>query len=212
MMADAQSSSIWTSGLILGGLAAICTALVTLTHSSTAPRIAANQQAYLERSLQPVLAGISYDGKLSESTRTIAAPHELPGNDDVSIYRVYADAAPVAALFVVSARDGFSGPIQLLVGIHTSGTVTGVRVLQHRETPGLGDLIEAAKSDWILQFVGKSLSEPPATAWSIKRDGGDFDQLTGASITPRAVVKAVKETLLYFEDNRDTVFERIDET
>lgn len=212
MMAAERSTSMWSSGLILGGLAAVCTTLVVFTHSTTAPRIAANQQAFLERSLQPVLAGISYDGKLSESTKTIPAPHELPGNDDVSIYRVYADEAPIAALFVVSARDGFSGPIQLLVGIHASGTVTGVRVLQHRETPGLGDLIEAAKSDWILQFVGKSLSEPPESAWSIKRDGGEFDQLTGASITPRAIIKAVKETLLYFAGNRDTIFEQIDET
>lgn len=207
-----QNASVWTSGLILAGLAAVCTTLVALTHSTTAPRIAANQQAFLEQSLQPVLAGISYDGKLSESTKTILAPHELPGNNDVTVYRVYADDSPIAALFVVSARDGFSGPIQLLVGIHASGTVTGVRVLQHRETPGLGDLIEAGKSDWILQFVGKSLIEPPETAWAIKRDGGEFDQLTGASITPRAVIKAVKETLLYFEDNRATVFARTDET
>jgi len=206
------NASVWTSGLILAGLAAVCTTLVALTHSTTAPRIAANQQAFLEQSLQPVLAGISYDGKLSESTKTIPAPHELPGNDDVTVYRVYADESPIAALFVVSARDGFSGPIELLVGVHASGTITGVRVLQHRETPGLGDLIEAAKSDWILQFVGKSLIEPPATAWTIKRDGGEFGQLTGASITPRAVIKAVKETLLYFQDNRMTVFARADET
>lgn len=207
-----HNASVWTSGLILGGLAAVCTALVALTHSTTAPRIAANEQAFLEQSLQPVLAGISYDGALSESTKIIPAPHDLPGNDDVTVYRVYADDSPIAALFVVSARDGFSGPIELLVGVHASGTVTGVRVLQHRETPGLGDLIEASKSDWILQFVGKSLGEPPAPAWAIKRDGGEFDQLTGASITPRAVIEAVKETLLYFADNRATVFERIEET
>lgn len=211
MMQAEQNVSVWTSGLILGGLAAVCTALVALTHSTTAPRIAANQQAFLEQSLQPVLAGISYDGTLSESTKTIPAPHDLPGNDDVTVYRVYADDTPIAALFVVSARDGFSGPIELLVGIHADGTVTGVRVLKHRETPGLGDLIEASKSDWILQFVGKSLGEPPAAAWAIKRDGGEFDQLTGASITPRAVINAVKETLLYFADNRATVFERTEE-
>jgi len=211
MMQVEQNVSVWTSGLILGGLAAVCTALVALTHSTTAPRIAANQQAFLEQSLQPVLAGISYDGTLSESTKTIPAPHDLPGNDDVTVYRVYADDTPIAALFVVSARDGFSGPIELLVGVHANGTVTGVRVLKHRETPGLGDLIEASKSDWILQFVGKSLGEPPAAAWAIKRDGGEFDQLTGASITPRAVINAVKDTLLYFEDNRATVFERPEE-
>lgn len=194
------------SGLILGGLAAICTGLVAVTHAVTEPRIAANQQAYLEQSLQPVLAGLSYDGNLSESTRIVSPPHELPGNDEVPIYRVYAGGEPIAALFVVSARDGFSGPIQLLVGVHVSGTITGVRVLDHRETPGLGDLIEADKSNWIQQFENKSLQDPPAAVWAIKRDGGEYDQLTGASITPRAVIKAIKQTLVFFESNSELVF------
>jgi H+/Na+-translocating ferredoxin:NAD+ oxidoreductase subunit G len=205
-MSDKQRPAVWTSGIILAVLAAICTALVALTHSTTAPRIAANEQAYLEQSLQPVLAGIEYDGQLSESTVVIEPPHELPGGGDVPIYRVYAGGAPVAALFVVRARGGFSGPIRLLIGIDAAGGITGVRVLEHRETPGLGDLIEFDKSDWITQFDGKSLIEPLVDAWAIKRDGGEFDQLTGASITPRAVIKAVKETLLYFNENREKVF------
>jgi len=210
-MSTAAVPSTWTSGLILGTLAAVCTALVAITHGGTAPRIAANEQAYLEQSLQPVLQGIDYDGKLSESTITISPPHALPGKDDVPVYRVYAGGAPIAALFVVRAMDGFSGSIRLLVGIDANGTLTGVRVLEHRETPGLGDLIEADKSDWILQFDGKSLASPAATAWAIKRDGGEFDQLTGASITPRSVIKAIKETLLYFDENRDGVFAEISE-
>jgi len=201
----AQKSGL-ISGVILGGLAAICTGLVAVTHAVTEPRIAANQQAYLEQSLQPVLAGLSYDGNLSESTRIVSPPHELPGNDEVPIYRVYAGGEPIAALFVVSARDGFSGPIQLLVGVHVSGTITGVRVLDHRETPGLGDLIEADKSNWIQQFENKSLQDPPAAVWAIKRDGGEYDQLTGASITPRAVIKAIKQTLVFFESNSELVF------
>jgi len=205
-MQPASDPSSWTSGLILAGLAAICTALVAMTHSSTAPRIVANEQAYLEQSLQPVLQGVDYDGKLTESTITISQPHDLPGNEDAPIYRVYADGEPVAALFVVRAMDGFSGPIRLLIGIDANGTLTGVRVLEHRETPGLGDLIEADKSDWIRQFDGKSLTSPTSARWAIKRDGGDFDQFTGASITPRSVIKAIKETLDYFGANRDAVF------
>ena len=197
---------IWSSGLILAALAAVCTALVAITQRNTAPRIAANEQAYLERSLQPVLAGLSYDGKLSESTLTIPPPHELPGNEAVTIYRVFADNKAVAALFVVTARDGFSGPIKLLIGIAADGSITGVRVLEHRETPGLGDLIEASRSDWINQFARTSINFPARDQWTIKRDGGVFDQLTGASITPRAVVKAIKETLLYFEANSEQVF------
>jgi electron transport complex protein RnfG len=205
MQPDSTPSS-WTSGLILAGLAAVCTALVALTHSGTAPRIAANEQAYLEQSLQPVLQGIEYDGKLSESTIVIPPPHSLPGKEGVPVYRVYADGEAVAALFVVRAMDGFSGPIRLLIGIEANGQISGVRVLEHRETPGLGDLIEADKSDWIEQFVGRSLTSPDSSRWAIKRDGGTFDQLTGASITPRSVIKAIKETLDYFEANHEQVF------
>ena len=205
-MNDRKKPPVWASGAILAVLAAICTALVAITHSTTAPRIAANAQAYLEQSLQPVLEGLEYDGKLSESTVIIEPPHELPGDNPVMVYRVYADGAPVAALFIVTAKDGFSGPIKLLVGIAADGEISGVRVLEHRETPGLGDLIESSKSDWIEQFRKRSLTDPDTELWSIKRDGGVYDQLTGASITPRSVIKAIKATLLYFEANRDKVF------
>jgi electron transport complex protein RnfG len=205
-MSDTRKPPIWASGAILAVLAAVCTALVAITHSTTAPRIAANAQAYLEQSLQPVLEGLEYDGKLSESTLVIESPHELPGNEPVTVYRVYADDAPVAALFIVTAKDGFTGPIKLLVGIAANGNISGVRVLEHRETPGLGDLIEASKSDWIEQFRQRSLADPDRELWAIKRDGGVYDQLTGASITPRSVIKAIKETLLYFEANYDKVF------
>ncbi len=206
MTETAASRSIWPGGLILAALAAVCTVLVATTHRITAPRIAANEQAYLEQSLKPVLEGIEYDGMLSESTIEIPLPHELPGNEPVTVYRVFAGGEPVAALFVVKAMDGFSGPIRLLIGVDAAGSVTGVRVLAHRETPGLGDAIEAEKSDWIQQFDGRSLGDPEAARWGIARDGGVYDQLTGASITPRAVIKAIKETLLYFAENRATVF------
>ena len=205
-MDSKENAPIWPGGLILAGMAAICTLLVALTYAMTAPRIAANEQAYLERSLQPVLEGIEYDGMLSESTIVIDPPHGLPGDDPVSIYRVYADGAPVAALFVVTARGGYTGPIRLLVGVDAIGTITGVRVLEHRETPGLGDGIESDKSDWILQFTGRSLDDPAPPGWAIRRDGGEFDQLTGASITPRAVIGGIEETLLYFRENKATVF------
>lgn len=201
-----RQPAAWRSGVTLALLAAICTALVAITWRLTAPRIEANQKAYLAQSLRPALANVFYDNDLDESTLVVPAPHDLPGTDDAVIYRLYADNRPVAAVFVVSARDGYSGPIRLLIGIEYSGQVTGVRVLEHRETPGLGDRIESSKSDWLLQFAGASLDQPPLGRWAIRRDGGDFDQLTGASVTPRAVVRAVKETLVYFAANRDTVF------
>lgn len=198
----------WSGGLILAALAAICTALVAMTHSMTAPRIAANEQAYLEQSLKPVLEGIDYEGELSLSAISLRAPDALPGSGSATVYRVFADGRPIAALFIVTTRDGYSGPIRLLIGVDADGAITGVRVLGHRETPGLGDRIEATKSDWILGFSGRSLTDSPAPEWAIVTDGGAFDQLTGASITSRAVIKAIRDTLLYFRGNRELVFTR----
>jgi electron transport complex protein RnfG len=197
---------VWSAGLILGMIAAVCTTLVALTFGVTKARIAANEQAWLEQSLKPALAGVEYDNNLAESVLTVPLPHELPGNEPVLVYRAHYQDRPVAALFVVTALDGFSGPIRLLVGIDDGGAVTATRVLRHRETPGLGDFIDSAKSDWIDQFQRKSLSAPDVLLWLLERDGGEFDQVTGASITSRSVVKAVKETLLYFEANREFIF------
>ncbi len=206
MTEHGNSASIWSSGLILAVLAAICTGLVAWTHQVTSGRIEQNRKDFLEASLAPALGGLYYDSELSKSAFEIQPPHALPGGGPITVYRVYSDAEPVAALFVVTARDGFSGPIRLLIGIEIDGRVSAVRVLEHKETPGLGDLIESAKSDWVEQFPGRSLNDPDRELWSIKRDGGQFDQLTGASITPRSVIKAIKETLLYFELHKDEVF------
>jgi len=197
---------IWSAGLILAVIAAVCTSLVALTYSMTKARIVANEQAWLEQSLQPALAGVAYDNNLIEATLTIPLPHELPGNDPVLVYRAVLENEPVAAIFVVTALDGFSGPIRLLIGIDAAGIVTASRVLKHNETPGLGDFIDSTKSDWIDQFEDKSLSAPDRLLWALGRDGGEFDQVTGASITSRAALKAIKETLLYFEANQESVF------
>lgn len=201
-----KDNAIVKSGVTLAAIAAICTALVAFTHQLTEHRIEANEQAWLERSLQPALSGLFYEGSVTESKIIIPPPHELPGSDAAVIYRVYAQGDPVAALFVVSARDGYSGPIRILVGIDTEGTVTGVHVLEHRETPGLGDRVESTKSDWVRQFDGRSLYDPEPGGWAIKGDGGQFDQLTGASVTPRAIIKAIRNTLLYYDANRVQIF------
>ena len=197
---------IWKSGVTLAVIAAFCTAIVALTFQLTAERIEANKKEWLERSLQPALAGLFFDSPVTESMLTIPPPHELPGSEAAIIYRVYAGERPVAALFVVSARDGYAGPIRLLIGVAMDGTVTGVRVLEHRETPGLGDRIDITKSDWVLQFDGRSLRDPEQSRWAINGDGGDFDQLTGASVSPRAVINAIRETLTYFDANRVAIF------
>jgi len=204
-----MNAAMFRSGITLAVIAAICTALVALTYSLTAERIVANEQAWLERSLQPALSGLFYDSGVTESKIVIPPPHDLPGSEAAIIYRVYAEGAPVAALFVVSARDGYAGPIRILVGIDTMGVVTGVHVLEHRETPGLGDRVDSTKSDWVKQFNGHSLLDPEPTGWAIKGDGGQYDQLTGASVTPRAIIKAIKETLLYFEAHSEEIFAEV---
>jgi electron transport complex protein RnfG len=201
-----KDAAVLKGGITLALIASICTAMVALTYQLTEARIAANEQAWLERSLQPALSGLFYDSGVTESQLIVPPPHELPGSEAAIIYRVYAEEVPVAALFVVSARDGYAGPIRILVGIDVQGVVTGVHVLEHRETPGLGDRVETTKSDWAKQFSGRSLANPAAAAWAIKRDGGQFDQLTGASVTPRAITKAIKETLLYFAAYSEKIF------
>ena len=101
----------------------------------------------------------------------------------------------IADVYEVTSLQGYSGPISLVIGVNADNTLRGVRVISHKETPGLGDKIETNKADWILQFAGKSLLNPTVSHWKVRKDGGDFDQFTGATITPRAVVNAVRETL-----------------
>jgi electron transport complex protein RnfG len=201
-----SGQGILASGTTLTLIAAICTALVAATYQLTAERISANQQAFLEQSLEPALSGVVYDNSITESKLVIPTPHQLPGSDAAIVYRAYAEDRPAAALFVVTARDGYAGPIRLLIGIRADGVVTAVRVLEHRETPGLGDRIDSSRSDWALQFDGRSMINPNIDSWAIKRDGGEFDQLTGASVTPRAVIKAISATLVYFDAHREELF------
>jgi electron transport complex protein RnfG len=136
----------------------------------------------------------------------VLAPEYLGSKKASIVYRARKAGKPVAVVLTVVAPNGYSGPIVLLVGIDYSGDITGVRVVKHRETPGLGDAIEIERSDWIERFTGKSRRNPGRAGWKVKRDGGEFDQLTGATITPRAVVAAVSGALEYFEHNRDNLF------
>lgn len=201
-----MKAGAFRSGLTLALIAAVCTGLVALTYQGTKGRIAANEKAFLEQSLTPALAGIPFEGNIGDSRLVLEPPHDLPGRDAAIVYRAYSGGQPAAALFAVTAPDGYSGPIRILIGIAYDGSVTGVRILDHRETPGLGDRIVASKSDWVFQFDGRSLGDPPAEDWALVTDGGAFDQLTGASVTPRAVVRAIRRTLLYFERHRDDIF------
>ena len=193
-------------GITLAAIAAICTTLVAATYQVTAARIVANEQAWLENSLKPALGDLDYDGSITAAKLVLEPPHGLPGDDAAIIYRAYSGGVPVAALFAVTARGGYAGPIRILVGIDAASAITGVRILEHRETPGLGDGIDESRSDWVQQFDGRSLGDPAVAGWHLEVDGGEFDQLTGASVTPRAVIKAIRETLIYFDAHREEIF------
>lgn len=195
------------SALLLGGFAVIGTAIVAWTQDVTRERIAENERAALLRKLHILVPREAHDNDMYEDRIRVRAPDALGSPFALPVYRARQNGEPVAAILTAVAPDGYSGPIRLLVAVRHDSTLAGVRVLSHRETPGLGDAIEASRSDWIHDFEGKSLGEPPAEQWRVRRDGGVFDQFTGATITPRAVVDAVRRALVYFEAHRDELFE-----
>jgi electron transport complex protein RnfG len=182
------------------------TALVVYTFDNTRERISANERATLLRKLHQLIPQQQHDNVLLDDTLTIINTPLLGTLEPVTVYRARKAGQPVALVITPVAPDGYSGIIKLLVGINVDGTLNGVRVVTHRETPGLGDAIDEKRSDWIHLFDNRSLQDPPLERWSVRKDGGDFDQLTGATITPRAVVKAVRQTLLYYRDNQDALF------
>lgn len=191
-------------GLVATGAAL----LVTASHELSHERIAENQRLRLQAHLNTVLPAELRDDNLIITRFEVVDRERLGTTSPVDVYVAVLDGEPVAAVFNSVAPDGYNAPIRLLIGIRAGGAISGVRVMDHRETPGLGDPIEADKSDWILQFDGTSLNYPPADDWAVVRDGGTFDGLTGATITPRAVVRAVHNTLIYFDENRASLFER----
>lgn len=198
---------ILISAIFLFLFAVIGSALVAFTFDSTAERIAENQRKALLRNLNELVPGDRYDNDIFTDTLYVGSSELLGSDEPVPVYRARKNGWPVAAVLAAVAPDGYNGTIKLLVAINLDGTLAGVRVHQHRETPGLGDAIEIERSDWILDFKGKSLTNPVKTGWKVKRDGGDFDQFTGATITPRAVVKAVHKALLYFQLHAHSLFE-----
>jgi len=197
--------------VILLLFALVGAALVAFTHDSTRERIAANERATLLRKLHQLLPPERFDNALLEDHIELRDGILSGGSgESLPVYRARLQGEPVALVIASIAPDGYSGNIRLLVGINADGTLSGVRVVSHRETPGLGDAIDEQRSDWIHKFTGLSLSIPPEERWAVKRDHGDFDQLSGATITSRAVIKAVKRTLLYYRDHRAALFAPIE--
>jgi electron transport complex protein RnfG len=193
------------SGLMLGGFALISTSLLSLTNLATKEAIAESERQSLLKNLIQILPPELFDNDLLQSSREfndILLGHSKPAR----LYRAKKAHKTVAIIISTQAPNGYNGRIKLLVGVMKDGSIAGVRVSSHRETPGLGDDIELSKSEWVLSFNGHSLKNTAFNQWRVKKDGGIFDQFTGATITPRAVVKSLASTLLYVEKNHHSLF------
>lgn len=201
-----NSRQILLSGLFLGIFAVFGTGFVAFTEDTTRSKIAENERRVLLRNLYQLLPAEKLDNDIATDTLEVSASVLLGNEQPSTVYRARLEGKPVAAIFNSIAPNGYSGKIHLLIGVYVDGSLAGVRAIKHQETPGLGDGIEARKSDWILGFNGMSLENTGHSEWAVKRDGGVFDQLTGATITPRAIVQAVEKTLLYYDENAATVF------
>ncbi len=203
---DAVRSSL-RSGLQLALAGLVAAALLTLIWSLTRDSIEESQRRAALALLNVVIPDALHDNDLLADTLQIEDAEQLGHREPVTVYRGWLAGEPSALAFEVIARDGYSGDIRLLIGIAVDGTLTGVRVIAHRETPGLGDWIEATRSDWILSFSGGSLDNPPPEQWRVKRDGGEFDQFTGATVTPRAVVRQIADTLVWYQEQRTQLWQ-----
>ncbi|MDO6567115.1 electron transport complex subunit RsxG [Alteromonas sp. 1_MG-2023] len=193
------------NGLMLSAFAIIGTALIAFTFNVTAERIAQQQKQRLLSILNEVVPHDLHDNALYADC-TAVTNSSLGTKEPHTVYRARINGEPTALAIEATAPDGYSGNISLVIGVDTKMNVLGVRVLEHKETPGLGDKIDLAISNWITSFTGKHFSVSALPVWQVKKDGGEFDQFTGATITPRAVVNAVKNALLYVQDNQQTLF------
>ena len=191
------------AAVVLAVVAVAGFGLIAVMHEVTRDEIAAGAHERQLARFREVLAGTPFDNDLLADHVEVRDAELLGTQAPVRAWRARAAGRVVAVVLEPVAPAGYAGPIRLLVAIRPDGTVLGVRVTEHRETPGLGDAIDARKSSWIERFAGKALGQPPAERWRVRKDGGDFDQFTGATVTPRAVVGAVANALVYFERHRD---------
>lgn len=209
---DSHASAMKKAGLSLAIFAFISVFFVAITDTLTANKIAENEATMLLKALNEIAPKDSYDNDLIAS-KVILNKVGSGFISDTPVYLATKADNAATAIFEVTTNKGYSGAITLLVGVNAADkTVTGVRVVKHKETPGLGDKMEIPKTPpnktpWVLDFNTKSLINPMLSNWNVKKDGGEFDQFTGATITPRAIVNAVKSTLLYAQDNMDALFE-----
>jgi len=194
-MPSENLKAIWRAGSTLAFFALVGVVLLVAVQWLTKDQIAENERQMRLQRLHEIVAASDYDNDLLGSAKTLTLSSPGLAKDATAYFAFYKDT-PVATIYEITSLQGYSGPIRLVVGLNRDQSLRGVRVIAHKETPGLGDKIETSKADWILQFAGKSLTNPAEQDWKVRKDGGHFDQFTGATITPRAVVNAVREILL----------------
>ncbi|CAK2073465.1 electron transport complex subunit RsxG [Vibrio crassostreae] len=197
-------NAIKKNGLVLAIFACASTGLVAVTHYLTKDQIKQQEQAQLLSVLNQVIPHDLHDNELFSSC-TLVQAEKLGTEQAMPAYIAKLNGEPSAIAIEAIAPDGYNGAIKVIVGMKIDGTILGTRVLSHQETPGLGDKIDLRVSDWILSFAGKQVTDSNLDRWKVRKDGGDFDQFTGATITPRAVVKSVKQAVQYVNQNNQAL-------
>ncbi len=192
----------WLATVVAAVAVAVALAVVL-----TRGRIERNAAAQAFAALAGLLPAGGYDNRPGEDRIEVTDAALLGSTTPLPVYRARLGGRPAAAILTVVAPRGYGGPIRLLVSIAADGRVLAVRTVAHQETPGLGDRIDIAKSAWMEGFTGRSLGDPPAERWALRHDGGDFDAITGATVTSRAVVEAVRRAAEYFAAHRQAIFD-----
>lgn len=197
--------SMGKNSLLLAVFALITAVILASTDRLTEDRIAESERLAAQKALFEIIPVERHNNDLLMDIQPIPEKYwstlGLESGGDIHIARL--DGEPVAAIIPSITPEGYSGDIAMIVGVNFDGSIAGVRVVEHRETPGLGDKVDLRKSDWILSFNGKSLSNPKPDAWNVKKEKGNFDQFTGATITPRAVIHQIAKTLEYFSQDKE---------